>query len=130
MASIDESKEKLKELYATREEMEKEMAEIAQRLTEPGMPGLRGALVDREGFPIPGVDLYQVRGDRGRYATLRNDHAEVTKELEKRLAELHLQVGVTKGVAAMELTREAIEKQQRDEDDAFMRARARAAASA
>ena len=128
MASIDESKEKLKELYATREEMEKEMAEIAQRLTEPGMPGLRGALVDREGFPIPGVDLYQVRGDRGRYATLRNDHAEVTKELEKRLAELHLQAGVTKGVAAMELTREAIEKQQRDEDDAFMRARARAAA--
>lgn len=128
MASIDESKEKLKELYATREEMEKEMAEIAQRLTEPGMPGLRGALVDREGFPIPGVDLYQVRGDRGRYATLRNDHSEVTKELEKRLAELHLQAGVTKGVAAMELTREAIEKQQRDEDDAFMRARARAAA--
>ena len=128
MASIDESKEKLKELYATREEMEKEMAEIAQRLTEPGMPGLRGALVDREGFPIPGVDLYQVRGDRGRYATLRNDHAEVTKELEKRLSELHLQAGVTKGVAAMELTREAIEKQQRDEDDAFMRARARAAA--
>ena len=109
MTSIDESKEKLKELYATREEMEKEMAEIAQRLTEPGMPGLRGALVDREGFPIPGVDLYQVRGDRGRYATLRNDHAEVTKELEKRLAELHLQAGVTKGVAAMELAREAIE---------------------
>ena len=84
MASIDESKEKLKELYATREEMEKEMAEIAQRLTEPGMPGLRGALVDREGFPIPGVDLYQVRGDRGRYATLRNDHSEVTKELGAR----------------------------------------------
>ena len=59
---------------------------------------------------------------------MRNDHAEVTKELEKRLSELHLQAGVTKGVAAMELTREAIEKQRRDEDDAFMRARARAAA--
>ena len=51
---VDETKEKVKELYSTREEMEKEMAEIAQRLTEEGMPGLRGALVDREGFPMPG----------------------------------------------------------------------------
>jgi 26S proteasome non-ATPase regulatory subunit 9 len=125
---VDETKEKVKELYSTREEMEKEMAEIAQRLTEEGMPGLRGALVDREGFPMPGVDLYQVRGDRGRYATLRNDHADVTKELEKRLSELHMQAGVTKGVANMELTREAVEQLKRDEDDAFMRARARAAA--
>mgnify|MGYP006147495201 FL=1 len=128
MTDVDETKQKVKELYSTREEMEKEMAEIAQRLTEEGMPGLRGALVDREGFPMPGVDLYQVRGDRGRYATLRNDHADVTKELEKRLSELHMQAGVTKGVATMELTREAVEQLKRDEDDAFMRARARAAA--
>ena len=107
------------------EEMEKEMAEIAQRLTVRHTRP-RGALVDREGFPIPGVDLYQVRGDRGRYATAhrpRRGH----QGAREALSELHLQAGVTKGVAAMELTREAIEKQRRDEDDA-MRARARAAA--
>jgi len=30
------------------------MAAIAQRLSKPGIPGLKGPLVDAEGFPIPG----------------------------------------------------------------------------
>ena len=55
------SRDRIKALYAERSVMESEMAEIAQRLSGPGMPGLRGSLVDGEGFPIPGVDLYAVR---------------------------------------------------------------------
>lgn len=55
------SRDRIKALYAERSAMETEMAEIAQRLSGPGMPGLRGSLVDAEGFPAPGVDLYAVR---------------------------------------------------------------------
>lgn len=54
-------RDRIKALYAERSSMETEMAEIAQRLSGPGMPGLRGSLVDAEGFPMPGVDLYAVR---------------------------------------------------------------------
>lgn len=53
-------RDRIKTLYAERSAMETEMAEIAQRLSGPGMPGLRGSLVDAEGFPMPGVDLYAV----------------------------------------------------------------------
>jgi hypothetical protein len=53
-------RDRIKALYAERQAMEFEMAEIAQRLSGPGMPGLRGSLVDEEGFPMPGVDLYAV----------------------------------------------------------------------
>ena len=45
------SRDRIKALYASREAMEHEMASIAQRLSGPGMPGLKGPLVDREGFP-------------------------------------------------------------------------------
>lgn len=58
------SRDRIKALYAERSAMETEMAEIAQRLSGPGMPGLRGSLVDAEGFPAPGVDLYAVRGKK------------------------------------------------------------------
>lgn len=93
---------RIKALFAEREAMEAEMAAIAQRLTSaPGSPGLRGPLVDAEGFPVSGVDLYAVRGDRGRYAVLRNDHNAVTGEIERAMAELHANAaaGVREGVA-------------------------------
>ena len=55
------------ELMTRREAMEAEMQAIGSRLSAPNAPGLRGSLVDREGFPIAGCDLYAVRADRGRY---------------------------------------------------------------
>ena len=58
------ARERVTSLYAAREAMETEMASIAGRLSQPGAPGLKGSLVDEEGFPIPGVDLYAVRADR------------------------------------------------------------------
>ena len=91
------SRDRIKALYASREAMEHEMASIAQRLSGPGMPGLKGPLVDREGFPIPGVDLYAVRGDRGRYAVLRNDHAAVTNQMQRAMTDLHASAGALRG---------------------------------
>jgi len=94
------SRDRIKALYASREAMEHEMASIAQRLSGPGMPGLKGPLVDREGFPIPGVDLYAVRGDRGRYAVLRNDHAAVTDQIQRAMTDLHASAGALRGAAS------------------------------
>ena len=64
-------RDKIKTMYSEREAMEVEMAAISTRLSAPDAPGLRGPLVDEEGFPIPGVDLYSVRADRGRWGSLR-----------------------------------------------------------
>ncbi len=89
LGSREALRDRVKALYAERETLESEMASISERLSAPGAPGLRGALVDREGFPIPGVDLYAVRADRGRYATLRNDHVALTAEVERAIADLH-----------------------------------------
>ena len=57
----------LEHLFARKDAIEHEMRAISSRLTAPSQPGLRGALVDAEGFPIGGCDLYAVRVDRGRY---------------------------------------------------------------
>ena len=56
--------------------------------------------MDREGFPIPGVDLYAVRGDRGRYAVLRNDHAAVTNQMQRAMTDLHASAGALRGAAS------------------------------
>ena len=79
------SKENVERLYKQREELEAEMASISQRLNGPNMPGLKGALVDNEGFPIGGgdLDLYSVRADRQRYNSLKNDHLKLTNMIER-----------------------------------------------
>jgi|TARA_B100000683_G_scaffold263889_1_gene292709 26S proteasome non-ATPase regulatory subunit 9 len=61
------------DLFERREAMEIEMRAISARLSAPDAPGLRGRLVDAEGFPIAGCDLYAVRADRGRYDGARDD---------------------------------------------------------
>ena len=92
------ARERVTSLYSAREAMEREMASIAGRLSQPGAPGLKGSLVDEEGFPIPGVDLYAVRADRGRYAVLRNDHEAITAELALALAQATKEAGAAGGV--------------------------------
>lgn len=100
MASLS-SRERVNALYSAREQMEREMAQISTRLTLPGSPGLKGSLVDKEGFPIAGVDLYSVRADRGRYAVLRNDHASITSELAIALADATKEAGAMAGVSGV-----------------------------
>ena len=84
------SKENVERLYKQREELEAEMASISQRLNGPNMPGLKGALVDNEGFPIGGgdLDLYSVRTDRQRYNSLKNDHLKLTNMIEREVQAL------------------------------------------
>lgn len=128
----------LDDLVKRRNAMELEMQAISARLTAPGAPGLRGRLVDDEGFPIAGCDLYAVRADRGRYsgarattreragrrgraaratdrprfrvAVLRNDYVRLNDELASRVASRMAEGAVRTGMERLDVT-PATEKQ-------------------
>ncbi|KAG1681011.1 hypothetical protein FOA52_009971 [Chlamydomonas sp. UWO 241] len=69
--------------------MEAEATAITARLNAPGEPGLKGALIDKEGYPRADIDIFQVRTDRHRLACLSNDHKQISNTAERLLAELH-----------------------------------------
>eukprot|EP00924_Labyrinthula_sp_SR-Ha-C_P008511 snap_masked-scaffold_32-processed-gene-2.4-mRNA-1 protein AED:0.68 eAED:0.68 QI:0/-1/0/1/-1/1/1/0/211 len=81
-----ELKKVLKELNATKEEIEKEIEEIKVSLDNQGV-GLKGNLIDKEGFPRNDVDLFAVRTERQRFNILQTDHKNLMKEIEKTLKE-------------------------------------------
>ena len=43
------------------------------------MPGVKGSLVDAEGFPRADIDLFEVRKLRNRLACLQTDHCNIMK---------------------------------------------------
>mmetsp|Transcript_12814 Transcript_12814/g.22875 ORF Transcript_12814/g.22875 Transcript_12814/m.22875 type:complete len:220 (-) Transcript_12814:163-822(-) len=86
---MDEVKAQLKEMMGKRDVIEAEINERSERLNAPGMPGLKGPLVDKEGFPFANVDVFQVRTDRNRLAALYNDHKAITSEMEQAMHQLH-----------------------------------------
>lgn len=53
------------------------------------MPGVKGSLVDDDGFPLANVDLIEIRKLRNRLACLQTDHMEIMKKIEKGLYDLH-----------------------------------------
>ena len=59
--------------------MEEEISALTECLTAPGMPGLSGNLVDKEGFPRADIDIPQVRTMRGRIAYLQTDLSAAMK---------------------------------------------------
>ncbi|WVZ18214.1 hypothetical protein V8G54_005536 [Vigna mungo] len=63
-------------LMDKRSALEAEMNTIIVRLSQPGAPGVSGALLDSEGFPRSDIDIPAVRAERRRLAELRNDHKE------------------------------------------------------
>ena len=54
---MENSRLDLLKLDKQRLEIEKEINELTDFLTQPGMPGIEGNLIDKDGFPIAGVDL-------------------------------------------------------------------------
>jgi 26S proteasome non-ATPase regulatory subunit 9 len=92
--SIEAVRTRLRQLSAQREALEIEADAIASELTSVGPngeapAGVKGPLVDSEGYPRSDVDLYNVRGKRNRLATINYDHKALMKEIEKDLALLH-----------------------------------------
>ena len=54
-----------------------------------GNPGLKGPLIDNEGFPRADVDIVECRKLRHRHACLQTDYSRLMKDLENRLFGLH-----------------------------------------
>lgn len=60
---------------------------------------MSGNLVDSEGFPIAGIDIFAVRTQRQRFAVLKTDHKTVSDEIEKLL---HIALARPDGEAEIE----------------------------
>jgi len=70
--------------------MEAEIMAIVETLEGmPGKPGVKGKLVDAEGFPRADVDIHAVRIHRNRLAHLQTDHQAAMKEIEQALFAYH-----------------------------------------
>ncbi len=62
-------KQQVKELVEQKDALEKEIEGLMTYLNGPGMPGLKGGLVDDQGFPIDNVALIlSVRQARNKLA--------------------------------------------------------------
>ena len=84
------SREKVLQYSEERDKLEKEIKDLAEYLTAPGMPGIKGPLIDLEGFPLPGVDLYAIRQARQKFLCLNNDYTALMNKIE---GELHAYYG-------------------------------------
>lgn len=76
-------------LMEQRSGIEAEMNVIIENLCRPGGPGLSGNLIDSEGFPRADIDIQAVRAERHRLAVLRNDHKDITEQINQNIEVLH-----------------------------------------
>ena len=83
------SREHLLDLDRQRTSLEHELSSILSYLNGPNMPGLKGPLVDSQGFPRPDLDLYRIREMRQRFNMLNNDHLAIMKEIEREMTEYY-----------------------------------------
>lgn len=77
------------ELMAKKDSIEAEIKAHQETLELQGGVGMRGALVDAEGFPRADIDVFAVRSARNKIICLRNDHEAVMVLIERRLHEIH-----------------------------------------
>jgi 26S proteasome non-ATPase regulatory subunit 9 len=84
---IDNSstKNKLLELDKQRLKLEKEILEITNYLCQDGFPGVEKSLIDEEGFPIPGIDHYEIRRARNQLIRTQNDHKNMMLLIESEM---------------------------------------------
>ena len=80
------SREDLLKMDKERQEIEKEIFELTEYLTQPGMPGIKGSLIDNEGFPISGVDLYAIRTARQKLIMKQNDLKNLMEKIEIKMS--------------------------------------------
>ncbi|CAK9077371.1 26S proteasome non-ATPase regulatory subunit 9 (26S proteasome regulatory subunit p27) [Durusdinium trenchii] len=81
--------EEFRKLEQEKNRLEGEIKHLYEYLTEDGMPGVAGPLVDDEGFPRGDIDLYAVRQARNKYACAQTDHQEVMRKIEEAILAIH-----------------------------------------
>jgi 26S proteasome regulatory subunit N4 len=74
----------MEDLIKKKDRIEARIKSINDELDSLGV-GLRGKLVDDQGYPRNDIDLYQVRELRNEHARLQTDHVALMKEIEAEL---------------------------------------------
>ncbi len=75
----EEKRSDLMKLMKEKDNLEENILEITEILQQPNMPGLKGNLVDSEGFPRADIDLFRVTKLRNTLAHLQTDHTTLMK---------------------------------------------------
>ena len=80
-----DKREELLQLDKEKRKLEEKITELTEYLTGPGMPGVDGSLIDREGFPIAGLDLVSIRTARHELICKQNDLKNLMEKIEKKM---------------------------------------------
>lgn len=102
-------REELRRLDTQKTELEARLTEALQYLASTPV-GLRGKLLDAEGFPRDDCDLYAVRTARQTADATRNDLRGIGERLHALLAALH---GQTREAAELQMVQDAAARRQR-----------------
>ena len=83
----DPKREELLELDKEKKKLEEKIFALTEYLTGPGMPGVTESLIDKDGFPKPGIDHVSVRTARHDLICTQNDLKNLMEKIEKKMAE-------------------------------------------
>ena len=81
-----DKREELLKLDKERKKLEEKIASLTEFLNGPGMPGVDGSLIDRDGFPKPGLDHVTIRTVRHDLICTQNDLKNLMEKIEKKMA--------------------------------------------
>lgn len=84
-------------LISKKIDIESQMDSIVARLNSDDLSriGLNKRLTDDEGYPLPGIDIHEVRTLRNRFATLSTDLNSILREIEKSIHDIHEQARIS-----------------------------------
>ena len=81
-----DKREELLQLDKEKMKLEEKIATLTDYLNGPGMPGVEGSLIDKDGFPKPGLDHVTIRTIRHDLICTQNDLKNLMFKIEKKMA--------------------------------------------
>ena len=81
-----DKREELLQLDKEKMKLEEKIATLTDYLNGPGMPGVEGSLIDKDGFPKPGLDHVTIRTIRHELICTQNDLKNLIFKIEKKMA--------------------------------------------
>lgn len=82
---MESKREELLKLDDDKKNLEKRINELTDYLTQPGMPGVKGSLIDKDGFPLANLDLVAIRTARHELVCKQNDLKNLMETIEKKM---------------------------------------------
>ena len=86
MDTNNDKREELLQLDKEKKKLEEKIASLTEYLTGPGMPGVDGSLIDKDGFPLQGIDHVTIRTVRHDLICTQNDLKNLMEKIEKKMA--------------------------------------------